>query len=536
MGIKPDCVLCPNKGGAMKSNKSGKHWAHVSCALWIPEVSIGCVDRMEPITKISSIPQSRWSLICVLCRKRVGSCIQCSVKPCKTAYHVTCAFQHGLEMRAIIEEGNAEDGVKLRSYCQKHSMSKGKKENSGAHGGGSASVASAMHKANRFASGAGGAADDGNSACGTSGEDPRRRKNHRKTELTSEERNQARAQRLQVSGFMFNLPSNALCLDSCMQSVLTFSIQFQEVEAEFDKHVNINDISCHLFDVDDDAIVAIYNYWKLKRKSRHNRELIPPKSEDVEMIARKQEQQDMENHKLVVHLRQDLERVRNLCYMVSRREKLSRSLFKLREQVFYKQLGVLDEMRLEKQQQPKQEEKPRPAMDLDAVIYANDGPTLYDRFYSSTGGQTVPAQYQDLKYILEQLMGKLQSGKQGRGRASQSPNKRRQPAKASPSKRLNNGNLSSRTSSPEKTAVGSKVGPTVTKVRSPPGKPPAGRRASKSGAATATSTHNRNHSHSNIRSSASSHSSSGSSSSGNSSSANGTSSSDSSSGSESGSD
>jgi len=166
MGIKPDCVLCPNKGGAMKSNKSGKHWAHVSCALWIPEVSIGCVDRMEPITKISSIPQSRWSLICVLCRKRVGSCIQCSVKPCKTAYHVTCAFQHGLEMRAIIEEGNAEDGVKLRSYCQKHSMSKGKKENSGAHGGGSASVASAMHKANRFASGAGGAADDGNSACG----------------------------------------------------------------------------------------------------------------------------------------------------------------------------------------------------------------------------------------------------------------------------------------------------------------------------------------------------------------------------------
>lgn len=203
MGIKPDCVLCPNKGGAMKSNKSGKHWAHVSCALWIPEVSIGCVDRMEPITKISSIPQSRWSLICVLCRKRVGSCIQCSVKPCKTAYHVTCAFQHGLEMRAIIEEGNAEDGVKLRSYCQKHSMSKGKKENAGSghgHGGGSASVASAMHKANKYGSGTSGKADDGHHASGTSGEDPRRRKNHRKNDsMTSEERNQARAQRLQVS-------------------------------------------------------------------------------------------------------------------------------------------------------------------------------------------------------------------------------------------------------------------------------------------------------------------------------------------------
>lgn len=181
----------------MKSNKSGKHWAHVSCALWIPEVSIGCVDRMEPITKISSIPQSRWALICVLCRERVGSCIQCSVKTCKTAYHVTCAFQHGLEMRAIIEEGNAEDGVKLRSYCQKHSMSKGKKE--GAHTS-HTSASSCMQKHNnKFSSSTGHANEEGHTA-GAKGEDHRRRKNHhRKNDMTSEERNQARAQRLQVT-------------------------------------------------------------------------------------------------------------------------------------------------------------------------------------------------------------------------------------------------------------------------------------------------------------------------------------------------
>ena len=44
----------------------------------------------------------------------MGACIQCSVKTCKTAYHVTCAFRHNLEMRAIIEDEEAEDGVKLR--------------------------------------------------------------------------------------------------------------------------------------------------------------------------------------------------------------------------------------------------------------------------------------------------------------------------------------------------------------------------------------------------------------------------------------
>lgn len=58
--------------------------------------------------------QSRWALVCVLCRERRGACIQCSVKTCKTAYHVTCAFKHGLEMKAIIEDESADDGVKLR--------------------------------------------------------------------------------------------------------------------------------------------------------------------------------------------------------------------------------------------------------------------------------------------------------------------------------------------------------------------------------------------------------------------------------------
>lgn len=53
---RPKCVLCPNKGGAMKCTKSGQKWAHVICVLWIPEVSFGCFDQMEHITGISNIP------------------------------------------------------------------------------------------------------------------------------------------------------------------------------------------------------------------------------------------------------------------------------------------------------------------------------------------------------------------------------------------------------------------------------------------------------------------------------------------------
>ncbi|CAH0716223.1 unnamed protein product, partial [Brenthis ino] len=317
-GIRPTCVLCPNLGGAMKCTPSGHKWAHVSCVLWIPEVSIGCAEKMEPITKITSIPASRWSLVCVLCRERKGACIQCSVKTCKTAYHVTCAFKHGLEMRAIIEDENADDGVKLRSYCQKHSVNSKKEK------------------------------------CPGSGSDEEEVKRKRRKDMTSEEKTQARAARL------------------------------QEIEGEFDRHVSVKDISTHLLDVDQDAINYIYNYWKLKRRAGHNRPLLPPKSDDNELLTHRQEQADLDKMKMFVQLRQDLERVRNLCYMVSRREKLSRSFFRMREQTFHKQVAVLSA------------EPSISGPDLAAIIEANHGPSIYDRLYSHANAADHKNDFDDL--------------------------------------------------------------------------------------------------------------------------------------------
>lgn len=75
--------------------------------------------------------------------------------------------------------------------------------------------------------------------------------------------------------------------------------------------------------------------------------------------------------KMFVQLRQDLERVRNLCYMVSRREKLSRSFFRLKEQTFHKQLALLTEDNNGLSPEERQ-----------AVLNANHGPSIYDQFYS----------------------------------------------------------------------------------------------------------------------------------------------------------
>lgn len=43
------------------------------------------------------------------------------MKNCTTPFHVTCAFEHSLELKTILDEG---DEVKFKSYCLKHSKSK----------------------------------------------------------------------------------------------------------------------------------------------------------------------------------------------------------------------------------------------------------------------------------------------------------------------------------------------------------------------------------------------------------------------------
>ena len=34
----------------------GSQWAHLSCALWIPEIAIVDTEKMEPIDKLDEIP------------------------------------------------------------------------------------------------------------------------------------------------------------------------------------------------------------------------------------------------------------------------------------------------------------------------------------------------------------------------------------------------------------------------------------------------------------------------------------------------
>ncbi|XP_070373457.1 E3 ubiquitin-protein ligase Jade-2 isoform X2 [Equus asinus] len=266
LGVQPKCLLCPKRGGALKPTRSGTKWVHVSCALWIPEVSIGCPEKMEPITKISHIPANRWALSCSLCKECTGTCIQCSMPACVTAFHVTCAFDHGLEMRTILADN---DEVKFKSFCQEHS--------------------------------------DG----GPRG-DP-----------TSE-------------------PVEPSPAGEDLEKVTLRKQRLQQLEEDFYELVEPAEVAERL-DLAEALVDFIYQYWKLKRKANANQPLLTPKTDEVDNLAQQEQDVLYRRLKLFTHLRQDLERVRNLCYMVTRRERTKHAICKLQEQIFHLQMKLIEQ-------------------------------------------------------------------------------------------------------------------------------------------------------------------------------------------------
>lgn len=117
----PTCIFCPNAEGAFKQTNSAK-WAHLLCASWIPEVSIGNMSLMEPVLDVEKVPYSRWRLTCFICLQKMGACIQCSHRNCYQAFHVTCARRAKMYLRMKSGQGvnSLMDKSQLKALCDKH--------------------------------------------------------------------------------------------------------------------------------------------------------------------------------------------------------------------------------------------------------------------------------------------------------------------------------------------------------------------------------------------------------------------------------
>ncbi|ONM53873.1 Histone-lysine N-methyltransferase ATX2 [Zea mays] len=125
--VSPKCCLCPVTGGAMKPTTDGR-WAHLACAIWIPETCLKDVKRMEPIDGLSRINKDRWKLVCSICGVSYGVCIQCSHPTCRVAYHPLCAraadlcieLENDDKIHHMYLDEDEDPCIRLLSYCKKH--------------------------------------------------------------------------------------------------------------------------------------------------------------------------------------------------------------------------------------------------------------------------------------------------------------------------------------------------------------------------------------------------------------------------------
>ncbi|XP_044225854.1 protein Jade-1 [Thunnus albacares] len=333
LGVQPKCLLCPKRGGALKPTRSGTKWVHVSCALWIPEVSIGCPEKMEPITKVSHIPASRWALSCSLCREHTGTCIQCSMPSCIVAFHVTCAFDHSLEMRTILAEN---DEVRFKSFCLEHSCTA---SNSSATTNNTSSLTSASngnHTTTSTTNGAHSTARPDWAATGVSSE-LRPDQQHQPNGCSDPEQRSVVPYPISVSA------SERAERDQLEREKVSQRKQkLQELEDEFYRLVDPREVAEKMA-LPTTQVDFLYQFWKLKRKANFNRPLVTLKRDEVDNLAQQEQDVLYRRLKLFTHLRQDLERVRNLCYMVTRREKMKHTLCDLQEKIFNLQIQLLEE-------------------------------------------------------------------------------------------------------------------------------------------------------------------------------------------------
>ncbi|XP_019712853.1 PHD finger protein 14 isoform X4 [Hippocampus comes] len=119
-GVMPSCELCPNQDGIFKETDAGR-WVHVVCALYVPGVAFGDIDKLRPVTLTEMNYSKYGAKECSFCEDnrfaRTGVCISCDAGMCRSYFHVTCAQKEGLLSEAAAEEDIADP---FFAYCKQH--------------------------------------------------------------------------------------------------------------------------------------------------------------------------------------------------------------------------------------------------------------------------------------------------------------------------------------------------------------------------------------------------------------------------------
>lgn len=120
------CCLCPETNGAMKRTVD-KKWAHIVCALFVPEVFFKDSEGREGID-CSEVPSRRFRKKCYVCESVNGCVIDCSEPKCPLAFHVTCGLKN--ELCIEYKEGKSKGAI-VAGFCETHTHLWTKQQQSG---------------------------------------------------------------------------------------------------------------------------------------------------------------------------------------------------------------------------------------------------------------------------------------------------------------------------------------------------------------------------------------------------------------------
>lgn len=300
-----DCCLCPNMGGAFKQTDDNR-WAHVICALWIPEVNFANTVFLEPIDNIGKIPPARWRLNCYICkRKKTGACIQCQKPNCYASYHVTCAQQAGLYMKIRTHKYDSPSGpytdVKKETFCDMHAPA-----DRNGHGG--------MYSGDDTD-------EDIDSEVYKKKFQERKKKMKKTRKILAEKR----------EDFMKEDTKIKVDDEKLIEISKLFGLRGKRAPLRKD-----------IDEVRKKVVGFIHNYWELKRAARNGVPLIRRLQSSYYNNASRQTEKDNFDKESFTRLRYDLEKCRLLLGEVKKRELLKRRMLVKSVEIIHSRLKEID--------------------------------------------------------------------------------------------------------------------------------------------------------------------------------------------------
>ncbi|XP_014504418.1 uncharacterized protein LOC106764634 isoform X4 [Vigna radiata var. radiata] len=96
-----------------------KQWIHMVCGLWTPGTRCPNVDTMSAFD-VAGVSRPRADVVCSICHRWGGSCIECRVAGCSVKFHPWCAHQKNLLQSET--EGIDDEKIGFYGRCILHAI------------------------------------------------------------------------------------------------------------------------------------------------------------------------------------------------------------------------------------------------------------------------------------------------------------------------------------------------------------------------------------------------------------------------------